>query len=279
MAELKPYRGDYYLWQYVPSTPAAGLFVALFSLGTLLVTWRTVKHRAWFCLVFVIGGLLEIIGYIARALARDQTDRLMPFVIQSTFILVAPALFAASVYMTLGRIIRSIGAEDLSLVPVRWLTVIFVCGDIASFVTQASGAGVMVTGDTMTTGENIIVGGLFIQIIVFGLFVVTSAIFHHRVRRLRPGTSLEYGNRWQSLMTMLYVVSGCIMVRSVFRVIEYILGNDGYPLRHEWTLYVFDAVLMFVSVVLFGWRFPHHLKVKTHLNASTDRELGQMQHS
>ena len=59
MAELKPYRGDYYLWLYVPSTVAGGLFTALFALGTAAVVWRMVRSRAWFSTVFVIGGLCE----------------------------------------------------------------------------------------------------------------------------------------------------------------------------------------------------------------------------
>lgn len=76
-----------------------------------------------------------------RATAKDQTEKLMPYVLQSTFLLVAPAVFAASVYMVLGRVIRNLHAETPSIVHVRWLTKIFVCDDIISFVVQAGGAG------------------------------------------------------------------------------------------------------------------------------------------
>ncbi|KAF2008816.1 RTA1 like protein [Aaosphaeria arxii CBS 175.79] len=255
MAVLKPYRGSYYLWNYIPSTPAAALFAALFALSTCYIIWRTIKTRALFCIAFVIGGLLEVIGYCARAAAKDKTDQLMPYVIQNIVILVAPALFAASVYMVLGRLIRSLNAENLSVVPVRWLTKIFVCGDIISFVVQGTGGGVMVTGDSMKTGESIILGGLFVQIVIFGLFAVTAAIFHTRLRRQPTEASLA-SSTWASTMVMLYIVSALIMVRSIFRVVEYIMGNDGYPLKNEWTLYVFDAVLMFGVMVVFAWRFP-----------------------
>ncbi|KAI1379583.1 RTA-like protein [Hypoxylon crocopeplum] len=162
--------------------------------------------------------------------------------------------------MVLGRVIRSLGAESQSIVPVKWLTKIFVCGDVASFVIQASGAGVLVTADSMTTGENIIIGGLFVQIVMFGLFALTAAIFHTRLRRHPPRAPLNEQSTWQSTMFMLYVVSAFIMVRSIFRVVEYILGQDGYPLENEWTLYVFDGVLMFGVVVAFGWRFPSGLR-------------------
>jgi hypothetical protein len=54
-------------------------------------------------------------------------------------ILVAPPLFAASIYMTLGRIIVKLDAEEMSLVPVRFLTKIFVIGDVISFLLQCGG--------------------------------------------------------------------------------------------------------------------------------------------
>lgn len=63
-------------------------------------------------------------------------------------------------------------------------------------------------------------------------------------------------------MTMLYIVSALIMVRSIFRVVEYIMGHDRYLLKNEWTLYVFDATLMFGVVVMLGWRYPDDLHPK-----------------
>lgn len=54
-------------------------------------------------------------------------------------ILVAPALFAASIYMTLGRIVVKLDAEDKSIIPVRFLTKIFVVGDVISFLLQCGG--------------------------------------------------------------------------------------------------------------------------------------------
>ena len=62
-----------------------------------------------------------------------------PYIIQSLFILLAPALLAASIYMELGRIILLVDGEHLSLIRTRWLTKIFVAGDIISFLTQGAG--------------------------------------------------------------------------------------------------------------------------------------------
>lgn len=58
---------------------------------------------------------------------------------QTLFILLAPTLYAASIYMALGRIITSLKGEHLSYVPVRFMTKIFVMGDVLSFVLQGAG--------------------------------------------------------------------------------------------------------------------------------------------
>jgi hypothetical protein len=62
-----------------------------------------------------------------------------PYIIQSTLLLVAPALFAASIYMELGRLIVLVKGERFALVRVNWTTKIFVGGDVLSFLMQASG--------------------------------------------------------------------------------------------------------------------------------------------
>lgn len=61
---------------------------------------------------------------------------------------------------------------------------------------------------------------------------------------------------------MLYAVSVLIFIRSVFRIVEYGFGTDGYPLRHEWTLYTFDSVPMAIVAGVFWWWFPSVLVTK-----------------
>lgn len=79
--------------------------------------------------------------YFQRALNADQTPdwTLGPFIIQAILLLVAPALYAASIYMELGRIIALTEGESYSLIRLKWLTKIFVGGDILSFLVQAAG--------------------------------------------------------------------------------------------------------------------------------------------
>lgn len=214
---------------------------------------------------------VEAIGYVGFAVAHSKTDQLMPFIIQSVFILVAPALFAATVYMILGRlIVRVPSGPSCSLIRPSWLTKTFVVGDVFSFMLQSAGGGMMAMEGKQDLGQNILLVGLFVQIVMFGLFMIVTVAFHVRYGRMlavsgaygsggggggdRSGSNLN-GIPWLKVLYMLYSVSLLIMVRSIFRVIEYVMGQDGYPLNNQWTLFIFDSLLMFLVTALFFFMF------------------------
>ncbi|KIX93602.1 uncharacterized protein Z520_10780 [Fonsecaea multimorphosa CBS 102226] len=242
---------QYVLWYYTPSLIGAIVMAAYFGLASLAHLVRLVQTRARFCIPFIIGGIFEAVGYGARAVAHYNTDKTLPYAIQSLLILLGPILFAASVYMILGRLIRATNGDSHSLIPSKWMTKVFVGGDVLCFVVQGVGAGVLSGAKThsrVKLGEYIILAGLCLQIIVFGFFVVVAANFHSRARH--SPDILATNIPWQRYLYMLYLVSTLISSRNIFRVIEYAWGSGGYPLRHEWTLYVFDGALMAVVLLI-----------------------------
>ncbi|KAK5020284.1 hypothetical protein LTR16_001809 [Cryomyces antarcticus] len=250
-------------YHYTPSLPAAALFVVLFALATGLHAYQMFRTRTWFMIAFCIGGLLELIGYIGRAMSAAQQPgawTLGPFVLQSTLLLVAPALFAASIYMELGRIVQMVDGDAHLFIRRRWMTKIFVCGDVLSFLMQGSGGGLMSgkSADSIKTGQNIVVGGLWVQIIFFGMFVATATFFHLRLRKVPTDRSAV--TPWRKHMFALYLTSGLILVRSAVRVVEYLQGFTGYLLEHEVFLYVFDAMLMLSVMLIMNWIHPSEVR-------------------
>ncbi|KAF5878058.1 putative rta1 domain protein [Botrytis fragariae] len=262
MAKLEPYRGDYYLWNYIPSIAAAVIFIILFILTTALHTWRMFKTKSWFCTAFCVGGLFETIGYIGRAMAVNSTGKLLPYVIQSFFTLVAPAFMAASIYMTLGRIMRYVHGEHHSIIRINWLTKIFVIADLLSFFVQAGSSGLMFNDSTASLGQKIVLVGLFVQIIAFGFFLFTALVFERRIRKEPTPESFVVEANWIHHLHCLYAMSVLILIRSVFRVVEYAAGQKGYPLMHEWTVYTYDTVPMWIVTVIFFIWYPSQFQVK-----------------
>lgn len=164
-------------YPYSPSLAAATIFTVLFGLTTLFHLYQMVRTRTWFFAAFTIGGLcklndlgtrpcgmttifefsvdnspnhtnvnapysVETIGFICRMINATETPPLWTktvYIIQFLLILLAPAFFAASIYMGFGRIILLVDGEVHSLVKKKWLTKLFVFGDVLSFVVQAIG--------------------------------------------------------------------------------------------------------------------------------------------
>lgn len=222
---------------------------------------------------------METIGYIGRILSWKDSCALGPFIMQTLLLLLGPALFAASIYMILGRIILLTDGEKFSVVRRTWLTKIFVGGDVLCFLMQGAGGGIMssANGDQDKTdmGENLIVGGLFVQLAFFGFFVIAAGIFQTRGRRHL--SSLPPTITWKKHLYVLYFTSILILIRSIFRVIEYLQGNDGYLLSHEVYLYIFDALLMFSVMASMNIVHPGDIAImlKGKIDSSQFVELEQ----
>lgn len=123
------------------------------------------------------------------------------------------------------------------------------------------------TISAMTTGEHITIGGLAVQLVFFSVFIATSTIVHYRIRknptekaftpsRSSGALSVLHNTTWETVMTGLYVSSILILVRSIFRLIEYAQGNGGYLISHEVFMYVFDSMLMFFTMIVMSVFHP-----------------------
>ncbi|KAK2813371.1 hypothetical protein FQN50_000686 [Emmonsiellopsis sp. PD_5] len=131
---------------------------------------------------------------------------------------------------------------------------------------QGAGGGIMASGtiNAMNIGENIIIAGLCVQLVFFSFFVVTSITFHRRIRRektplvfqLEAQGGMTRYRSWESVLWGLYISSVLILIRSIFRLIEYAQGNDGYLISHEVFMYIFDSVLMFMTMVAMNVLHP-----------------------
>ncbi|TLD09972.1 hypothetical protein PgNI_05417 [Pyricularia grisea] len=248
-------------YAYTPSLPAAIIFIILFALSTVWHIKQLFQSRTWYFLPFIVGCLFETVGYVGRAISSTESPDFTknPYIIQSVLLLLGPTLFAASIYMILGRLIHLLDAGQYSLVPARWITKLFVLGDVLSFFAQGAGGGLLTTAkaqNDVTKGENVILGGLGIQILFFSLFILVTAVFHVRIHRNPTQQSLNVSAPWVPMLHVLYIASFLILVRSVFRVVEYFQGSTGLLMTHEYFLYLLDALPMFTVCALFNWMHP-----------------------
>ncbi|CAG8886049.1 unnamed protein product [Penicillium egyptiacum] len=253
MPTLETYEGVY-LWHYVPSLPLALTFTVLFCLATTAHIWKLHTTKIWSNLPFVLGGILEIIGYVFRAVSTNSTGGLLPYVIQDIFLVLPPVFFAATLYMTYFHIVKAIHGEPFSPISMRWATRFFIAGDIVCLLIQGNAAGLLAKSETTKTGDYIIIAGLILQILIFVYFLICCLLFNMRFRAQVGESHAAAHVPWQTCLNMLYVTSMAILVRNIFRVVEFAMqsvNDTGYLVTHEWPLYAFDGALMLSVMVLF----------------------------
>ncbi|KAJ4027495.1 hypothetical protein NW761_012577 [Fusarium oxysporum] len=247
-------------YRYEPSLPASIIFIIIFAISSATHLFQIFKTRTWFFIPFLIGSLFETTGFIGRAIGADQAPNYTfgPYVMQTLLLLLGPTCYAASIYIILGRLIQLLKAEKYSLIRPNWLTKIFLLGDIISIALQGIGGGKLVNADTpddRTTGENIIIAGLTVQILFFGLFITVTGLFHFRFLNSKARTSSLETNGQRSL-AVIYAASVLILIRSLFRMIEYIEGHDGELQSKEVYVLVLDGIPMVIASIMFNVLHP-----------------------
>ena len=126
---------------------------------------------------------------------------------------------------------------------------------------QALGGGLMAAVTLKSKGEKIIIAGIWVQIASFSAFVVLQRIFLHRLlnnptARAEKLRGAPWRRNWRVLVTAVEVVAALVLVRSVFRLVEYSWGEESVLMRNEGWIYGFDACLMALVMVVMAVFHP-----------------------
>ncbi|QRV86327.1 RTA1-like protein [Ceratobasidium sp. AG-Ba] len=247
-------------YNYDANVPAAALFVALFALTLGLHMFQAIRNKCRYLIPLLVATTLETFGYIFRIVAIKQSDILWPLIISETFLITAPAFLAANDYMIFGRIMAYVGSEH-GLVGHNLITKIFVGADIAAILTQATGGSILSGNGGISTiklGRIILIAGLVLQVVSFGIFMFIAVAFDVKTRR-------SMGDKMgviRPLMWAFYVSATLIIIRSIYRTIEFSTINfnfdeqQGYAITHEWMFYIFDSLLIIVATIVFNLVHP-----------------------
>lgn len=251
----------YQLFGYQPSILLEIFFAVAFFCTVIFHTIQIFQTRTWFFLPFVIGGYFECIGFVGRTLLADQAHdwRLGIYVMETLLLFLAPTLFAASMYMTFTRIIRLTDSQKHSLLPTQWLTKIFVSGDLISFLLQAIGGGLHASANTLeqeNQGRYLVIAGLIIQLVTFCIFIMLAVVFYARMRQAPTMTSETLNTSWKRHIVLVVTACDLILIRSIFRLVEYASDSDGPLMEKEIFTILLDSVLMFLCMLFFNLFHP-----------------------
>lgn len=206
---------------------------------------------------------------------------MMPYIAQSLFIILPPSLYAATIYMTYGRIALFVNAPKASIIRPTRVTKVFVIGDVVAFLMQAGGGGMMAQASMSNMGQKIMIIGLFVQLAFFGFFLIVSLIFWKRMRSspARYAIPLYGKHSWMALLKLLFAAAAIIILRCVFRIIEFSQGHSGYLASHEVYMYIFDALPMFLVQAMFhiihaGEVFPSNFAMEKLTDNENEANIG-----
>nr|XP_018266536.1 uncharacterized protein I303_00511 [Kwoniella dejecticola CBS 10117]OBR88694.1 hypothetical protein I303_00511 [Kwoniella dejecticola CBS 10117] len=208
-------------------------------------------------------------GFGVRIKMTSQPDSLGVYVGTTLLTLLSPCAFLANDYIILPRLARWLDAEEQLFMPASRVVKTFVWSDVVTFLLQAAGGGMsaMQSEGSQKAGLYIALVGLVIQCVSFMLFISLASIWGYRVRRTSKWTSKPTNSqgftvtlrRMEDWRIILYAVlwTGLgIMIRCIFRVIEYAEGFDGNLRTTEWAFYVLDALPLFLAISVWAFVWP-----------------------
>lgn len=204
------------------------------------------------------GGLVFTSGWIMRILSSYHPTNLNLYIAQTCLTLAGPPIYAASEYNILGRLMHYLPMHA-PLHPGRLLYVFIYLGAAVESMT-AAGASLAATSvrddaAALKTGGTLVSVSLVLQAAVECLFLFMIALMHYRAARSRM-----LAKNIKTLCIMLYGTSTLILIRCIFRAIEsFATFGVTEPeqcsslcrlvMRHEWYLYVFEALPMAVYTI------------------------------
>ena len=249
-------------FHYMPSMAAAIIALVFYALTFIILLFWTIWKRSWYMIPLLLGCIMEVIGYGARIpLAITPVGQLSLYTCMSVCIIIAPVFNAAVQYLLLGRLMHAVG-DHYSLIKPQLVAWIFIICDIFSLLVQSSGAGLLSAArtniDTAKTGENILIAGLAINLLSFVIFCFQLFYFDYKTRKSPPnfpsGGLCQKG--WRQFLYVLYLTSFLLLIRQIYRVIEFAQGFTGYLAAHEVYFYIFDTLLIFFAYIAYGIIFP-----------------------
>ncbi|TFY79769.1 hypothetical protein EWM64_g4240 [Hericium alpestre] len=252
-------------YNYVPTEWICALFVALYSVTTILhIAEASWKRMWWLFPTAVLAGLLEILGWVGRLWSSRNPPLRDPYLMQIICTIIAPTPLVAANFVILGRIIGQLGGR-FSRLSAGWYTILFCSCDIIALVVQAVGGAmaataVQIAGEDASKGGHIMLGGIVFQlaaIIAYAALATeflarywTNRPFRRRVDTLRdaPDKKMHMQPRMKLMIFGMVFMTILLFIRSVYRTIELSDGWNGRVISTQVYFNVLDGAAIVLAM-------------------------------
>ncbi|KAE8322583.1 RTA1 like protein-domain-containing protein [Aspergillus sergii] len=242
------------LYGYQPSLAAGVFFSILFSILMISHVVHCIRRKTWWCMVFAIGCLVEVLGWAARTWSAQCPYTKSAFLMQLATLVIGQDncdMLRTGIYLLLGYIIRSFGRKSSYFRSDCYFWFFTVC-DIISLAVQAVGGALasaaLSAHRDMSNGTHIMIAGIAFQMastLAFATCMVDCVLrtIYPRQGTIPKGVSFLFAAMFLSVL--------CICTRSIYRLAELSQGWTGYLITHEKYFITLDAVMMAIAVGIF----------------------------
>ncbi|GME86213.1 unnamed protein product [Ambrosiozyma monospora] len=233
------------------------------------VVFSGMTKQWWFGTCWVMGLILEVIGYGGRVAAHYTVTEFNPYVIQLVCLTIAPSFLLAGIYYTLAQLTVVMGPKFSMLKPMQYSSV-FILFDLIAIIIQAvGGASAALNLSDFTSsrpGANIMVGGLAFQVFSMSLFQFFWYNFLWRCYKERKynggaGFNPDYDQIRQGkyFIHLLVAISAAVLliyVRSIYRLIELCEGFAGTLATVEIYFMILEALMTALASLILTVVYP-----------------------
>ncbi|KIX98009.1 uncharacterized protein Z520_06088 [Fonsecaea multimorphosa CBS 102226] len=248
-------------WPYCPSIAAAVILALLFLGTTVAHIYQAVRHRQLFCLVVIIGALMETAAFAFRFSSAKNPSQKGAYDASFLLNLLAPIFVNAFDYMIISRLVRCfLRKTKVFGLGGNIMGKIFVCCDIISFIIQIGG-GLMTLSKTPSsakTGIHIVTFGVVFQEVLIVFFFALTVRLTQKLDWVMPHSRISKDVKLR--IHGVQISLALITYRIVYRIVQFSSGQGSsintYINKHEWCEYVFDGVPMFFALVVMNVFHP-----------------------
>ncbi|KAG0336734.1 hypothetical protein BG004_007918 [Podila humilis] len=281
--------------KYVPSVAGNVVFGVVYLLLGAIFSYYCHIHRSKWAICLPVGAIASSLGYFLRIVFDPDNLSLGLFIASNICVVVAPSAFLAFNYMLYGRFITAVDpkfgngstatlAEDgtkavkgslrepsrFSLIPPLIVGRIFIWSDIITFLVQVTAGSMQGNAgddnlDLAKLGDKLFLAGVSVQGLSYLLFTMLLTVAFMRLiadRKKKSALALDnngflnLGRHTTLLVLGLYLSSLFIILRSVYRVVEYTQGHEGYLITHEVYLFILDAGPLVLAIGIWAFKWP-----------------------
>ncbi|WQF85688.1 Putative RTA-like protein [Colletotrichum destructivum] len=250
-------------YPFDPSFEGNLAFAVIFGLSLVAHVTQAVVHRKRFCWVISMGASWECAAFILRSLGSRNQQEIGYQIGGQLLFLLAPLWINAFAYMLSARLVYFILPDQkVAGIKASALTKIFVTVDVVCFLVQAAGGAMMSNTDVspddpiLRIGKHVYMSGCGLQLGFIVIFCGLMGRFYVKMRRAQR-FDLDV-RRIKAMVWVVYVVLVLIVIRIIFRLVEFGPGADidNPILTNENYAFGLDALPMVLALVLLNAVHP-----------------------